>query len=402
MSEALEALSAPDKISCADNLNIAAGISLIAGSGAFLAAILTADSQVLIGGLALLYLVGIIGFRGTQPGVKISSALQTRPPLFHLALFGTAVALLLLFHNDHYALLMLATLAIFGSACSGINLQMGWAGIPNFAGAAFFSVGTYTAAVLSSLGTASLLVLLAGGLMSSIIGMMVILPVLRTRGHYAALVTIAFGLLLRIFLEVNDTFGGPQGLKIPDFTIWGISLNQVSQIGPWEISFYFPFAVASLALCTMTIYVIQRIENSWIGIRMDAVRVDEISASAFGISITRTKFAAFFVGNFILGVAGALYGYMMGFVNPNGAGFGESLTLIAIIILGGVGNKWGLFVAGAVFLVLPEKLHTFQEYKLLILSIVVVLILLFKPEGLFPRPLRVFLRGSSRAQRSAS
>lgn len=314
------------------------------------------------------------------------------------ALSGTvnltaAVSVLVLaatFREEHYTLLMLATVALFATACAGLTLQMAFAGVPNFAGAAFFAVGAYTAAVLGKSGIPHLAVLVIAGVAAAVLGMVLLLPVLRTRGHYAALVTIAFGLLLRTFLEVNDVLGGPQGMKVPSFSMFGITFSKVREIGPYDVSFYLPYALAGCALFALAFTVVRRLEASFVGVALDAVRSDEIAASVFGLSIARWKATAFLLGNAMIGVAGALYGMMNGFVNPNSANFGDSLIMLSILVLGGFGNLWGAVVAGVVILVIPEKLQAIQEYRLVIFSLLVIAILRFRPSGLMPRAARDF------------
>ena len=302
--------------------------------------------------------------------------------------FICVIGLILVFRGDHYALLMLSTVALFSLACVGLNLQMALGGVANFAGAAFFVIGSYVAAVLSTLASPPVLSLVAGGIVAGVTGVLVLLPVLRTRGHYAALVTIAFGLLFRTFMEVNDTFGGPQGMKIKGFSLLGLDFNRFTSIGQWRISFYCSYAVLATVLFAVAFTLVRRLERSWIGIALDTVRMDETVASAFGLSIARWKVVAFLGGNAIIGVAGALYGMMNGFVTPSGAGLGESLLLISIIVLGGFGNLWGSVIAAAIILVIPEKLQAIQEYRLLIFALLVIGILLFRPSGLLPRQLR--------------
>ncbi len=131
---------------------------------------------------------------------------------------ASIVALILLaawFHEDHFVLLLILTVMLYTVATLGLNIQFGYAGVLNFAGASFFGIGAYTSAVLNAhTAIPHLLVLVIGGLIAAAIGSLLLLPVLRTRGHYAALVTIAFALLLKTFLEVNDVLGGPQGLQV--------------------------------------------------------------------------------------------------------------------------------------------------------------------------------------------
>ena len=301
------------------------------------------------------------------------------------------LALLLAFHDTHFALLLLATVLLYAVVGLGLNIQLGYCGIVNFAGAAFFGVGSYTAAVLSvHSALPHLLILVIGGLMAALIGSLLILPVLRTRGHYAALVTIAFGILFKNFLEVNDTLGGPQGLKIPGLKIFGWALSDNLEIGTFDLSFYANYVLLTLLLCVFGFILVRRLERSWIGLSMDMVRTDEVAAAVFGVQIARWKIVAFTLGNFLVGLSGALYGMMSGYVAPNNFTFADSLILVSILILGGIGNPWGILPAAAIVLILPEKLQFIQEYRFFLYAILVIVILLFRPEGLLPRTVRTY------------
>ncbi|MBE0623783.1 MAG: branched-chain amino acid ABC transporter permease, partial [Burkholderiales bacterium] len=298
------------------------------------------------------------------------------------------------FYDQHFPLLMLTTVLLYIVVCLGLNLQFGYAGVVNFAGAAFFGIGCYTAAVLTGhTALPHLLVVLAGGVMAAAIGSLLLLPVLRTSGHYAALVTIAFSILFRVFIEVNDALGGPQGMKVQGMEIFGWTLNDGLQIGDIEISFYANYVLLALAMAAVAFMLVRRLERSWIGLSLDAVRLDETASAAFGIDVARWKITAFTLGNFLIGLAGAVYAMMTGFVAPNAFTFGDSLILVSIVILGGIGNPWGLTVAAAIVLVLPEKLQFIQEYRLLLYAGLVILILLFRPGGLMPRQVRNYLPG---------
>jgi ABC-type branched-subunit amino acid transport system permease subunit len=298
------------------------------------------------------------------------------------------------FYDQHFPLLMLASVLLYIVVCLGLNIQFGYAGVVNFAGAAFFGIGCYTAAVLTNHSPLPhLLVMLIGGMMSASIGSLLILPVLRTYGHYAALVTIAFAILFRVFLEVNDALGGPQGIKVPGMEILGWKLNDGLQFGDIEISFYANYVLLALAMAAIAFALVRRLERSWIGLNLDAVRLDETACAAFGIDVARWKITAFTLGNFLAGLSGAVYAMMTGFVAPNSFTFGDSLILVSIVILGGIGNPWGLSVAAAIVLMLPEKLQFIQEYRLLLYAVLVILILLFRPGGLMPRQVRNYLPG---------
>lgn len=344
--------------------------------------------------LLLIALIGGFAMLDRTPiGRDILSMFTQHEAVANCTALFSAMAIALIFHSEHYVLLMLATVAIMATACIGLNLQFALTGIANFAGAAFFVVGSYSAAVLTSWTMLPHpIVLVVSGLVSGVLGAILLMPVLRTRGHYAALVTIAFGLLLRTLLEVNDTFGGPQGMKIKGFTILGYDFGRVTSFGPWPVSFYLPYAILGIVLFAFAFVAMRRIERSWIGIALDAVRSDEIAASVFGLSNARWKTFGFLVGNIIIGTAGAVYGMMNGFVTPTGAGLGDSLLMLSIIVLGGLGNPWGSVIASMIILVIPEKLQAIQEYRLLIFALLVLVILRFRPAGILPRRLRDFSR----------
>jgi ABC-type branched-subunit amino acid transport system permease subunit len=298
------------------------------------------------------------------------------------------------FHENHFVLLLMTTVLLYSVATLGLNVQFGYAGVLNFAGASFFGIGAYTSAVLNTHTTLPhLLVLAIGGLLASLIGSLLLLPVLRTRGHYGAVVTIAFALLLKTFLEVNDVLGGPQGLQIPGMKILGWSFNDNIEIGKITLSFYLNYFFVSLLLLVGAFILVRRLERSWIGLNLDALRLDETAASCFGLDVVRWKITAFLIGNFLIGIAGALFGMVGGFVAPNNYTFADSLILVSILLLGGIGNPWGLMVATIIVVIVPEKLQTIQEYRFLLYALLVIAVLLFRPEGLLPRPVRRYFPG---------
>lgn len=301
---------------------------------------------------------------------------------------------IVIFHGEHFPLLMTGTVLLYLMVCLGLTIQFGYSGVLNFAAAAFFGVGCYTAAVLTRhTGIPHLVVLAIGGVMAALIGSLLILPVLRTRGHYAAVVTIAFGILFKTFLEVNDALGGPQGLKLPSMKILGWTFNDNIRLGGIEISFYANYVAVALTLAVVFFALTRHLERSWIGVSLDAIRLDETASACFGVHIARWKVVAFTLGNFMAGVAGALYALMVSFIAPTSFTFGDSLIMVSIVLLGGIGNPWGAAVAAAIVVVLPEKLQIIQEYRFILYATMVVLILLFRPEGLLPRRPRQFVPG---------
>jgi len=138
---------------------------------------------------------------------------------------------------------------------------------------------------------------------------------------------------------------------------------------------------------------VRRLERSWIGLNLDALRLDEIAASCFGLDIARWKITAFLLGNFLIGIAGALFGMVGGFVAPNNYTFADSLIMVSILLLGGIGNPWGLVVATSSSWLCRRSCRTIQEYRILLFALIVIMMLLFRPEGLLPRPVRRYSLG---------
>ena len=343
------------------------GLIALAVLTGYMIALLAVEKQpiiiaVLAAGIAAALAAGWLGWL-TRVSRSFSEHEDT---LGGFAVFA-ALVLGVYFHEDHFVLLLVITVLLYTVATLGLNIQFGYAGVLNFAGASFFGIGAYTSAVLNThTALPHLLVLLIGGLLAALIGSLLLLPVLRTRGHYAAVITIAFALLLKTFLEVNDILGGPQGMQVPGMKILGWSFNNNIEIAGITLSFYMNYFVVALLLLVCAFVLVRRLERSWIGLNFDAMRLDETAASCFGLDIVRWKITAFLIGNFLIGIAGALFGMVGSFVAPNNYTFADSLILVSILLLGGIGNPWGLIVATVIVVVVPEKLQTIQEYRFLL------------------------------------
>ena len=352
---------------------------------------LHAESQAAIGALLAVAAGAIVLARKAGIAGQIGAAGALRPGQANLWAAGSVLALIALFYDQHFALLMICAVLLYATAGLGLTLQFGFSGVANFAGAAFFGIGAYATAVLAThTGIPHLLIVVISGAIAAVIGSVLIAPVLRTRGHYAALVTIAFGILFKTFIEVNDVLGGPQGLQVPGMTLFGYALNDGFTVFGHEASFYVSYALLSLVVCGGIFLLVKALERSWVGLAMDVVRTDETAAATFGLHIARWKVIAFMMGNCFAGIAGSVYGMLTGFVAPNNFTFADSLLMLSIVILGGLGNAVGLLPAAVIVLVLPEKLQFIQEYRFLFYAALVIAILLFRPDGLLPRKTRLF------------
>jgi ABC-type branched-subunit amino acid transport system permease subunit len=361
---------------------------------AYLIGLLAAEKQPIIIALLAVGIVGVIAANWLKLLDPVSRSFADHENALGGIAIIAAFAVVVIFHEDHFILLLMTTVLLTIVATLGLNIQFGYAGVLNFAGASFFGIGAYTSAVLNThTAIPHLLVLLIGGFLAALIGSLLLMPVLRTRGHYAAVVTIAFALLLKTFLEVNDVLGGPQGMQVPGMKLFGWPLNNNIEIGKVTLSFYVSYYLIALLLLVGAFILVRRLERSWIGLNLDALRLDETAASCFGLNIARWKITAFLIGNFLIGIAGALFGMVGSFVAPNNYTFADSLILVSILLLGGIGNPWGLVVATFIVVLVPEKLQTIQEYRFLLYSLLVIAVLLFRPEGLLPRPVRRFFPG---------
>jgi ABC-type branched-subunit amino acid transport system permease subunit len=375
------------------SLNKAAAAGLLVAAIAFVALALTTlvsiESQQMLG-LTLAGIAAIWFAAARFGGIRaIETAGSENPWLLRGLILLAAIAVLVVLRDDNFGLLMIATVLIYATVCIGLTIQMGYAGLTNFGAAAFVGAGGYTAAMLGQKGgLPDALVLPAGGLVAVVIGSLLILPVLRTRGHYAALTTLAFGVMFNVFLDANDFFGGPQGLKIPGINMFGWDFSNDLHIAGITLSFYANYVILTGILTAAAMLLAGLLDRSWIGIWLDVIRLDETAASVFGLRIGSRKILAFTLGNFLAGMMGAIYAKMTGFIAPSNFTFGDSLVMVSIVILGGIGNRWGVLPAALIVVLLPEKLQFIQEYRLLLYAVLVIVILIARPDGLVPRRVR--------------
>ena len=262
-----------------------------------------------------------------------------------------------------------------------LNLINGYTGQFSLGHAGFMAVGAYSAAALTSfvlpkLGVAELgtqafffVSLVAGGLVSALFGYIVGLPSLRLKGDYLAIVTLGFGEIIRVSLLNMESLGGARGM-----TGIGYYANQ-----------YWIFFAAFLVT-----FSVLRFLGTATGRAMFAVREDEIAAEAMGVDTTRTKVKAFVIGAFWAGVAGGLYAHKFGNINPAAFGFMKSFEVVVIIVLGGLGSVSGAILAAIGLTILPEALRPLQaltglDFRMIIYSLILILFMLLRPNGLLGR-----------------
>jgi branched-chain amino acid transport system permease protein len=281
---------------------------------------------------------------------------------------------------DPYYLDVLTKIGINVILAVSLNLINGYTGQFSLGHAGFMAVGAYTAAAVTmfagpkillpvpgsllNLATVCLFVsaLLIGGLAAAVAGFLVGAPSLRLKGDYLAIVTLGFGEIIRVIFRNIDSLGGALGLNgIPPYTniFW---------------------VLATAAICT---FVVLTMVHSTYGRGFLAVRDDQVAAEAMGLNPTRYKVVAFVVGAFFAGIAGGLYGHYTLSIDPKGFGFMRSIEIVVIVILGGMGNTGGVIAAAIILTLLPEFLRQLDQYRMVFYSLLLIILMLTRPEGLF-------------------
>ncbi|MGI9387389.1 MAG: branched-chain amino acid ABC transporter permease [Methyloligellaceae bacterium] len=293
----------------------------------------------------------------------------------------------IIFSGEAY-LIHIGTLAcIYVIMALGLNITLGFAGLLDVGFAVYFAAGAYTSSQLAVLFDVPFWIgLPAGGLMAAFFGFLIAWPSLRVQGHYLAMVTLGYGLIMNI-LHRNLKFltNGTDGvLNIPTPSIGGFDFLQTVSIFGFELPFQANFYYLSLALIAITIFVSYRLQNSNIGRCWEAMREDEIAGKCFGINLTRMKVMAFSTGAFFGGIGGAVFAHMIGFVHPDNFMLLTSITILAMVLIGGMGNIWGVVVGAVLLIIIPERLREFENLRMLLFGTSMALIMIYRPQGLFP------------------
>jgi branched-chain amino acid transport system permease protein len=279
---------------------------------------------------------------------------------------------------DPYYLDVITGIGINIILAVSLNLVNGYTGQFSLGHAGFMSVGAYLSAAVTMLlgprllgedgGTAvqqGLLffgALLVGGIAAAIAGLAVGIPSLRLKGDYLALVTLGFGEIIRVVFQNVDALGGALGLNgIPNYT---------------TVFWVYSFAA-------LTVFTVVCLVRSTYGRGFLATHDDEIASEAVGLNTTRYKIVAFVVGAFFAGVAGGLYGHFKLTITPSGFDFTKSIEIVVMVILGGMGNTPGVILAAILLTVLPELLRAVDEYRMILYSVLLIVLMLVRPQGLF-------------------
>ncbi len=281
-------------------------------------------------------------------------------------------------HIDPYHLDVLIGIGINIILAVSLNLVNGYTGQFSLGHAGFMSVGAYFSAGVSLFLAPQLLgadggtpltqgalftgALLAGGLCAAFAGLLVGVPSLRLKGDYLALVTLGFGEIIRVIFQNFEKFGGALGLN---------------GIPPYTTIFWV------LAFVAVTVFVVTCLVHSTYGRGFLATHDDEIASEAVGLNTTRYKIVAFVIGAFFAGIAGGLYGHFKLTITPTGFDFTKSIEIVVMVILGGMGNTFGVILAAILLTLLPELLRPIAEYRMIIYSFLLIVLMLVRPQGLF-------------------
>ncbi|MDH4580893.1 high-affinity branched-chain amino acid ABC transporter permease LivM [Pseudomonas sp. BN415] len=280
----------------------------------------------------------------------------------------------------------------------GLNIVVGLAGLLDLGYVGFYAVGAYSYALLSHYyGLGFWVCLPIAGLMAAFFGFILGFPVLRLRGDYLAIVTLGFGEIIRILLRnMTELTGGPNGISnIDKPTLFGLSFERRAEEGLQTFHEYFGFAYNSvnkvvflyliaLLLVLLTLFVINRLLRMPLGRAWEALREDEIACRALGMNPTVIKLSAFTLGACFAGFAGSFFAARQGLVTPESFTFIESATILAIVVLGGLGSQLGVILAAIVMILLPELMREFSEYRMLMFGALMVLMMIWRPQGLLP------------------
>ena len=309
--------------------------------------------------------------------------LKFRNPVIARILFSCLWVLPLFLPTYHTSIFVTTMMYIILGL--GLNIVVGMAGLLDLGYVAFYAVGAYLFALLHmhfQIGFWTALPL--AGLTAALLGILLGIPVLRLRGDYLAIVTLGFGEIIRLVLENwGDVTGGPGGIPdLPQPGLFGIDFDFQSSM------IYFYYIV--LVFMIFAIIVTQRLQKSRIGRAWTALREDEIACEAMGVDTTKTKLTAFALGAFWAGLVGVFVAAKGSFINPASFTFHESAIILSIVVLGGMGSILGVIIAAFLLILLPEYLRFLSEYRMLLFGATMVVMMVFRPQGLIHRVKRSY------------
>ena len=323
-----------------------------------------------------------------------------------------ALALPFLFFNNRYVLdlgILVLTYVMLGW---GLNMVVGLAGLLDLGYVAFYAVGAYSYALLATnFGLSFWICLPLAGILAAFWGVLLGFPVLRLRGDYLAIVTLAFGEIIRlILLNWRDLTGGPNGISgIPRPSFFGLPFDESAngfaatfglEFTPTHRLVFLFYLILALAL--LTNWVTIRLRRLPIGRAWEALREDEVACRALGINTTTTKLTAFATGAMFGGFAGAFFATRQGFISPESFTFQESALVLAIVVLGGMGSQLGVALAALAMIGGFELFRGFEQYRMLVFGAAMVIIMIWRPRGLIATRTPSLLLAAGKAKSASS
>jgi branched-chain amino acid transport system permease protein len=341
-------------------------------------------------------------WRSTPNVPRVSSKTTdflTRPGTQRWIMLGVIlVALVWPFFGSRGAVDIATLILIYVMLGLGLNIVVGLAGLLDLGYVGFYAVGAYTYAMLSHYyGLGFWICLPIAGFMSALFGFLLGFPVLRLRGDYLAIVTLGFGEIIRLLLRnLTGLTGGPNGISnIEKPSLFGLTFERTAAEGMRTFHEYFGIAynsinkviflyLVALLLALLALFVINRLLRMPIGRAWEALREDEIACRALGLNPTIIKLSAFTLGACFAGFAGSFFAARQGLVTPESFTFIESAIILAIVVLGGMGSQLGVILAAVVLILMPELMREFSEYRMLMFGALMVLMMIWRPQGLLP------------------
>ncbi len=297
---------------------------------------------------------------------------------------------------------VLFTVATYVLVALGLNIVVGYAGLLDLGYVGFYAVGAYTVAVLGSEhGHLPWLVTVPVAVVAALVsGIILGAPTLRVRGDYLAIVTLGFGEIIRLTAINSDWLGGNAGIsnvpRPPSIEIgqiphldWSsgppvVDLDTTTTFLKFGISDQIPYYWLALVVIAAVVFADILIKDSRVGRAWEATREDEDAAELMGVPTFKFKLLAFAMGAFIGGLSGALFAGKQGFISPGGFPLLLSILFIAAVVVGGAGNRWGVMLGAVVVAYFPERFREFQDWRVLVFGLALMLLAIFRPQGLLP------------------
>lgn len=310
-----------------------------------------------------------------KPGASASllSFIASHEPIINMVALITAIALPLLI-NQRYFTTIAINCALYATLALSLNLITGYMGTTSLGHAAFYGIGSYTAAILATRYNLSFVfTFLAAAVVAGAFGFLLGLPTLRIKGRYFAIVTLGFCEITRI-VELNwmSLTRGPMGIPfIPSFIVFGKKFST-------SMNKY----IIALGMLLIAIYIVSAIINSRIGRAIRAIKDDELASEANGVNVFRYRLVVFSLSSAIAGMAGAFYAHHMSFIDPKAFTFDQSILILSMIILGGMGSIQGSIIGAIALAAAPELLRGLVQYRQIIYGALIVFMVITRPSGL--------------------